>query len=228
MGETEEVLSRFHGILVDEIREQRLDYLSGPFTVAEIYQDLTPYGSHRDRIGVEMNGDYEDALLRLLAGEGGYLILESAPALQSLRQELESANPNTGLYREYAAADVRLNPDRLDSQAAAFEAGDDDGLSFLEPEAPAPVSKPAIDTPVEPAGDFGTTAADEAPAPETSLQAEVPTACRWCRATLPERATLNFCPYCGTDVNLTPCPGCGEELVSSWRFCAACGIEVDV
>ncbi len=125
MGETEEVLSRFHGILVDEIREQRPDYLSGPFTVAEIYQNLIPYGSHRDRIGVEMNGDYEDALLRLLAGEGGYLILESAPALQSLRQELESANPNTGLYREYAAADVRLNPDRLDSQAAAFEAGDD-------------------------------------------------------------------------------------------------------
>ena len=51
------VLARFYQILVEEIRSQRPDYLTGPFTVAEIYQRLVPYGSHRDRIGVDMNGD---------------------------------------------------------------------------------------------------------------------------------------------------------------------------
>ena len=56
-----DVLARFHQALVEEIRSQRPEYLDGPFTVAEIYQNLVPYGSHRDRIGVEMNGDYEDA-----------------------------------------------------------------------------------------------------------------------------------------------------------------------
>ena len=121
MGENEQVLSSFYDALVEVIRAQRPDYLTGPFTVAEIYQNLVPYGLHRDRIGVEMNGDYEDALLHLLAGEGGYLILESEAALRNLREELESPNPNTGAYREYAAADVRLNPDRLSGPSVVSE-----------------------------------------------------------------------------------------------------------
>jgi hypothetical protein len=110
MSESVQILERFHRALIEEIQTQRPEYLTGPFTVAEIYQNLVPYGTHRDRIGVEMNGDYEDALIRLLAGEGGFLILESEPALRDLKVELRSPNPNTGLYREYAAVDVRLNP----------------------------------------------------------------------------------------------------------------------
>lgn len=117
----DQVLERFHRALIEEIQTQHPDYLTGPFTVAEIYQNLVPYGSHRDRIGVEMNGDYEDALIRLLAGEGGFLILDSEPALRDLRTELETQNPNTGLYREFAAVDVRLNQAYLDLSAAAID-----------------------------------------------------------------------------------------------------------
>ena len=51
-------------------------------------------------------------------------------------------------------------------------------------------------------------------------------ACAWCRAELPKRSNLNFCPFCGTDVNLVPCPGCGEEVEPGWRFCIGCGTEV--
>ena len=111
--DTNDILTRFHRTLVEEIRNRRPEYLQEPFTVAEIYQNLVPYGTHRDRLGIQMNGDYEDALLRILAGEGGYLILDSEPALRVLRQELESSNPNTGVYREYAAVDVRLDPARI-------------------------------------------------------------------------------------------------------------------
>ncbi len=50
--------------------------------------------------------------------------------------------------------------------------------------------------------------------------------CRWCRAKLPERDNVNFCPYCGTDLELVPCSGCGQDLEPEWRFCAACGTEV--
>src|SRR5688500_13635440 len=99
MSQANVVLERFHRTLIEEIQTRRPEYLTSPFTVAEIYQNLVPYGSHRDRIGVSMNGDYEDALLRLLAGEGGFLILDSEPALRDLRQELRTPNPNTGLYR---------------------------------------------------------------------------------------------------------------------------------
>lgn len=110
----QQVLSRFHRALVRELQAKNPEHLSSPFTVAEIYQNLVPYRSHRDEIGVEMNADYEHALLRLLAGEGDYLTIESRTARQEIRDELDSPNPNTTLYREFAAADVRLNPEKLD------------------------------------------------------------------------------------------------------------------
>jgi hypothetical protein len=117
----DQVLERFHRALIEEIQRQQPQYLSDSFTVAEIYQSLVPYGSHRDRIGVEMNGDYEHALLRMLGGEGAFLILDSEPALRDIQAELESTNPNTGLFREFAAVEVRLNPDLLDLAASLRE-----------------------------------------------------------------------------------------------------------
>lgn len=107
------LVDRFFHVLVQEIRRGVPNYLKSSFTVAEIYQTLVPYRTHRDRIGAEMNGEYEDALLRLLAGEGDYLILESDPARQRLQREVDAPNPNTGIYREFAAVGVRLNPRRV-------------------------------------------------------------------------------------------------------------------
>ena len=152
-----QVLERFHRALIEEIQTQRPEYLTGPFTVAEIYQNLVPYGSHRDRIGVEMNGDYEDALLRLLAGEGGYLVLDSDPALQALKAEVQSSNPNTGLYREFAAVDVRLNQAYLDLSASAMDQLPD-LVRELEAEDPiamtdlAPSAGPSADLGIVPPG----------------------------------------------------------------------------
>jgi hypothetical protein len=215
--DTNEILTRFHRTLVEEIRHRRPEYLHEPFTVAEIYQNLVPYGTHRDRLGIAMNGDYEDALLRILAGEGGYLILDSEPALRVLREELESSNPNTGVYREYAAVDVRLDPARLpfaglvarDATEAAQHAEVDEAISVddLAPEAEGAAW--AAD------GDAGATRG-----------ADTAESCRWCRAELPNRPHLKFCPFCGTDIHVVPCPGCGEELLPEWRFCIQCGTEV--
>ena len=112
-SESGEVLERFFEALVKEITVSRPEYLTDPFTVAEIYQDIVPYRSHRDLIGVEMSGDYEDALIRLLCGEGNYLLLDSTVAREEMQKELTSRNPDTGLFREFAAVDVRLNPERV-------------------------------------------------------------------------------------------------------------------
>ncbi len=249
----EEILERFHRALIEEIQTQRPEYLTGPFTVAEIYQNLVPYGSHRDRIGVTVNQDYEDALLRLLAGEGGFLMLESEPALRDIRAELDTAHPNTGIYREFAAVDVRLNQSRLDLSAAAV-----DELASLVEELDAEVPVPmAEQTPSERAEEFGIvppSAEDfeahngseprddggEATAPPLGglqpefVEPELPEAprvsggdpCPWCRARLPERDTLNYCPFCGSDLSLVPCQSCGEDVEARWRFCVACGTEV--
>lgn len=225
MSDATEVLERFHRALVEEIQTQSPEYLTGPFTVAEIYQNLVPYGSHRDRIGVEMNGDYEDALLRLLAGEGDYLVLESEPALRDLRAEVDTANPNTGLYREYAAVDVRLNQAYLDLAASAVGESND-LVAELNAEDPIPMADLA---PSEGAAESiaivppGVDVFQDAAADMTSAS---PTACLWCRAELPVRENLNFCPFCGTDLKVVPCNDCGEELDPDWRFCIACGTEV--
>jgi hypothetical protein len=209
MSQANHLLERFHRTLLEEIQTHRPEYLTGPFTVAEIYQNLVPYGSHRDKLGVQMNGDYEDALLRLLAGEGGYLILESEHALRDLREELRTPNPNTGLYREYAAVDVRLNPSVLDLAIP-------DVPSTTETHSmsdSAPEGDDVVPLGVDPFSANG--------AAEPSARA-----CLWCRAELPARDNLNFCPFCGTDLKVVPCGKCGEELDPSWRFCVACGTEV--
>ena len=217
-----DAIAGFHRALVEEILRTRPHYLREPFTVAEIYQNLVPYRTHRDRIGVEMNGDYEDALLRLLAGEGDYLVLESEHARREIREELESPNPNTGLYREYAAVDVRLNPLRMPSElpepvwdrpeVAPSEAGPEarDPMSEEEPSAPELALVRDDDRGVQGRG---------APDP-------LPAVCLWCRESLPRRDPLNYCPFCGADLHKLPCPNCGEELEVGWRFCVACGSGV--
>jgi hypothetical protein len=247
----EQILERFHRALIEEIQTQRPEYLTGPFTVAEIYQNLVPYGSHRDRIGVEINGDYEDALLRLLSGEGGFLILESEPALRDIRAELETSHPNTGLYREYAAVDVRLNQARLDLSAAAIDELAD-LAEELEAEVPVPMAELAPSAAMEDLGivppgvDIFTASNGPVPTPEPAptappgglqpefVEPEPPARavvkggdpCAWCRARLPDRPNLNYCPFCGTDLSVVPCPQCREELEPTWRFCIACGTEV--
>ena len=129
MSDSGDVLERFFEALVQEITVSRPEYLTGPFTIAEIYQDIVPYRSHRDLIGVEMSGDYEDVLIRLLCGEGNYLLLDSAVAREEMQKELAGPNPDTTLFREFAAVDVRLDPGRMPQGAG------------LEPEASAEVSE---------------------------------------------------------------------------------------
>ena len=137
--QTLDAVARFHRTLVEEILRSRPTYLSEPFTVAEIYQNLVPYRTHRDRIGIEMNGDYEDALLRLLAGEGEFLILDSEHAVREIREELHTSNPNTGLYRAFAAADVRLNPLRMPRDLPDPVRG-----PAVGPTVPAPAATPTV------------------------------------------------------------------------------------
>jgi hypothetical protein len=138
MSQPGDVLKRFHEVLLRQITDTRPDYLTAPFTVAEIYQDLVPYRSHRDLIGIEMNGDYEDALIRMLSGEGDYLIMDSDVARREIQRELAGSNPNTALFRDFAAVDVRLHPSRVPIGAeAAVPAGvpDPPRIELEEPSA---------------------------------------------------------------------------------------------
>ena len=140
-----DVLGRFHNVLVREIQTNNPDYLNGPFSVAEIYQNLVPYRTHREEIGVEMNADYEHALLQLLAGDGDYLTIESRTARQEIREELDSPNPNTGLYRDFAAADVLLNPEKVGEPLVGLEGPEIEAVDEIGSAPEVPDLLPALD-----------------------------------------------------------------------------------
>ena len=215
-----DVLERFHQVLVREIRDSRPEYLTEPFTVAEIYQDLVPYRSHRDQIGVHLNGDYEDALLRMLSGEGGYLRLDSEAALREIQEELRSPNPNPALFHEFAAAGVRLNPERVSDEGDKGEES---------PSGPEPAVEAAAARPADEDGVIGHIEAGDSSERSVGSRTEsqtAPTACFWCRQDLPDRDSTNFCPSCGGDLRSLACHKCGEELEWGWQFCVSCGAEV--
>ena len=116
-------LDRLFTRLVENIRAQFPEYLARPFEVAELYQTLIPYRHYRRELGIETNGDYEVALLRLLSGERGFLQVE--PTMQeAMERELTGNNPNTALFREFAASRVSLSPDaaRVAEQMAKRDA----------------------------------------------------------------------------------------------------------
>lgn len=165
MSQPEDVLERFLEVLVQEISATRPEYLTAPFTVAEIYQDLVPYRTHRDLIGVEMNGDYEEVLFRMLAGEGDYLLLDSEVARQELQRELATTNPNMALFREFAAADVRFHPSRVPLVDAAPVARDEGSeAETIDPEvAGARAEEVEVDLEAESAEDSEAEAPDETP-----------------------------------------------------------------
>ncbi|MBA2688650.1 MAG: zinc ribbon domain-containing protein [Gemmatimonadaceae bacterium] len=202
-------LDRLFQRLVHSIRLRHAEYLTMPFTVQELYEDLVPYRHHRRDLGIETNQDYEAAVSRLLSGERSYLRGDLA------MQEKLSANqkekvPDTGAFRDYGASKVSLSPDAL----AAL------GLD------PAPKQAAAA---VDSADTKNTTIQEP---PQASAESEVnPSAlelgsvenCRFCGGTLPEGRAVTYCPHCGQNLAVRNCPACGTELDKNWRFCVTCG-----
>lgn len=199
-------VERFHRVLVESIREKAPAYLKEGFTVAEIYQFLVPYRTHRDRLGLAMSGDYEDTLLRLLAGEGGLVMLDSEVAQNRIRNELGSRNPNTGIYREFAGAEVRLKS-RAPSER---DVRSEETRPKKRESTPGEDSTPSEVAPTPPAQSSEASAPAEARCPD-------------CEKPLPNRASMRFCPHCGTNLLEAPCRACGEILDRGWNFCIACG-----
>jgi len=200
-------LATFASVLMEEIRAHRPELLQARFTVAEIYQTLVPYRTHRTQLSVEIVGDYDEALIRLLTGEGSYLQLESETVRERLLTELEARNPNLGIFRTFAAAEVRPGP------AALALDGKDPPIAKVEPPVmsePQPEVAPVVTPEAAPTASPGATARASG--------------CAGCSKELPEHPDLRFCPFCGVEIpRRRACARCQEPLDPSWRFCIRCG-----
>ncbi|MCJ7630511.1 MAG: zinc ribbon domain-containing protein [Longimicrobiales bacterium] len=181
IADHQEVLNRFHRVLVQEFGSRYPRDLSASLTVADIYYDVVPFQTLRDQLGVASISDYEHALLRLLAGQGGVLEMESLADRQKLQRHLDSRKPDAGFFRDLLAAGVRVCPTSEDKPLARDERKD------------LPVFQE----------------------------------CPSCIEPLPQPAEVNFCPFCGGDLRRVLCVSCDEKLKLGWRFCVACGTEVE-
>jgi hypothetical protein len=136
-------VERMYRHLVRTIRSTSPQLLTQPFQVADLYATILPYRLHRRELGLETNQDYEVAMLELLSGARGYLVVE--PRMRDvLGASLKSANPDPQLIREFASSRVSLAPDvlrEIDPDALPPAAA-----SAVAPTAPAGVPAANADT----------------------------------------------------------------------------------
>lgn len=210
-------------------------YESGtPFQVSELYQTLLPYRTFRRELGFDSIGDYEMAVLRLLAGERGYATVEPAEARQALAKEAKSANPDTAAFRQYAAARVVLDDeavrDILDEAQAYAPPSPPPSTTEPEPPPPLPTPEPpaeptassvqqpvfeAVDIPREPAREGG-----------TNTTGGTRATCPDCGGALPSHRRAVFCPFCARQLAATKCRECGDQVEPGWQYCITCGRPV--
>ena len=214
MDELDRLFERLVAVLVKDAR------LAVPFPAADVYERLVPYRSNRSHLRVATHQDYEMAVLRLLAGERGYVRLEPDDVREAMQREVIAVNPDPTMFRTFPDARVMINrlaAERFLRGEAAYappveEEEEPASWTSENPIPPAPVTSaraPSPDTPFELAED------EETPGRQ----------CAYCGGVLPRNRKLNFCPHCGQPPSgeELKCPACGAEVDVGWAYCVSCG-----
>ena len=246
-------VDRMYRHLVRTIRATAPQLLTQPFQVADLYATILPYRLHRRDLGLETNQDYEMAMLELLSGGRGYLVVENRMR-EVLGESLKSPNPDPQLIREFASSRVALAPEalkQLDPDAAGTSSA---GTSSAAAAPTAPTGIPVAE--VVNTGPFRPGAGSRAAPPNATASAPAASA-RAATSSQPgggsagprggtsasapaagtRRASRPFtvsptgetCPHCagelpaGREINF--CPHCGQDLTV--RHCPACGSELE-
>lgn len=194
-----DAIDRMFHVLVRAVRDTQPRYLSQPFEVAELYQTLLPYRHFRRELALDTNEDYELALMQLLSGARGYLIVDDRMR-DALERELASPNPDAGTFRQFADAQVALSPAAVQKLGHTPEGAVDATRTSA--------STVRLSTPASMAA--AAAAADEV-------------RCRYCSGKLPQGRKVVFCPHCGQNLTVINCSACGAEVEVGWKYCVSCG-----
>jgi hypothetical protein len=213
-------LDRLFGLLVAALaRETRVAI---PFPAAEVYERLVPYRSNRARLNVATHQDYEMAVLRLLAGERGYVQLEPETVRDAMQREIATINPDPAYFRSFPEARVMVNGRAAERVLMAERAyapprdEDEDDLRDTTGENPIPPhASPAAAPPSAHAERFRV-----ARPPQGISENQ----CEYCGGVLPSSRDVRFCPHCGQpQEGDLKCPACGSAVDVGWAYCMSCG-----
>jgi hypothetical protein len=232
---SDDPLDRLFRCLVENLAALDPEALVRPFPVTEIAERLVPYRTHRAALGVDTGEDYEMTVLRLVAGERGYLDVFPAEVREMFANEAAASNPETGVFRQFPEATALLAPERV----AEVRGGAPPVPPATEPEP----ERETVLTPTAVDAVPGTGDDDAEPERLPFMLAEEPdddagrpvsrprdipasTPCSYCGGDLPVGRAVLFCPHCGQNVGMVHCRACGTELDVGWTFCITCGQKV--
>jgi hypothetical protein len=235
-------LTRFAQRLVEQLGATG-EGVHRPVEIATLRETVLPYRAHRRALGIETVEDYETVLLRLVAGERGYVKTMPAQAAERCREELAHSNPDLGVLDEVGAATIQITS----MAAAQIVDGGGDGRTGGQPEKAVerPVGrvteqvvedKPRASVKVERPPKKP---AQSAPPPEAIVSSELSMSsvssaksaspggsCPQCQHAIPSGRQVVFCPWCGTRLIPFTCARCQTELDSRWKHCITCGAPV--
>jgi hypothetical protein len=204
-------LDRLFDRLVRALAEE--SRLAVPFPAADVYERLVPYRTNRSRIKVATHQDYEMTVLRLLAGERGYVHLEPDDVREAMQREVAETNPDTAYFRNFPDARAMVNGRAAERVLLGEEA-----------------YAPPLTIESGGAADESVDYTSENPIPPVVIplaaRRDVPAGnqCAYCGGTLPSNRKLNFCPHCGQPPSgELKCPACGSEVDVGWTYCISCG-----
>jgi hypothetical protein len=190
--------------------------LNHPVSVREIRESILPYRTSRRVLGVDSVEDYDLLLLRLAAGEGGFVRTSPEEARARFGHESASSNPDLDVLERHADAVLTLEGLRV---ARALALGESDPYAPPSPP-PSPPREPEAQ--MLPADEGEVLDLDIATPPDAAITP--PTLmCLYCGSTLPTGRAVNFCTSCGHSQTTPRCPQCQSEVELGWRHCITCG-----
>jgi hypothetical protein len=208
--------------------------LQEPLVLHDLLTRIVPYRNARRALGVDTSEDYELLVLRLTAGEGGFVRAEPDPMHVRFAEEAVSVNPDLGVLHEFRDARLVLEPNAVawvlaghshpDSYAPPAEAAQP-----APPRPPSPPAQPVLapEPPRAPPPPPTPAPPPPPPPPRQDTAATSPRtaehACLLCGGRLPSGRLVNFCPHCGRSQARGDCPHCMAEVEYGWNFCLTCG-----
>lgn len=130
-------VERFFRRLVSNLAATDADRLGRPLPLEDVVSTIMPYRSNRRVLQAETSEEYEMVLLRLCAGEGGFVHTEPDEVRRKFEQEVESTNPDLEIIHRFEDVRLTLRPERVDLALEATTPGGGGPARSVAPPLPA-------------------------------------------------------------------------------------------